>query len=224
MEHSKALKRVGLSGITVIVLSIHATSTNAGTLDITCNSRAIYDTDLSISFGGTSYSYSYDYYDNYCNNGDMTEVETAVNDNYTKILANKDRSEYNSQRLGFGHDIASPTGTAFAQINDLQLRMGSSEATIANHETRITANEAAIVALGGQMNMGFAMANAMEVIMPDPGANFRLNVGMGYFGGTTALGVTGVGRIAGDTGLYFGISADQSLGLVSAKGGVSWQW
>ncbi len=68
------------------------------------------------------------------------------------------------------------------------------------------------------------MSNAMEVFLPDPGARFRLNVGIGYFGGAMAYGVTGTGRLVDDTAIYLGVSTDGDFSQVAAKAGASWQW
>jgi len=76
------------------------------------------------------------------------------------------------------------------------------------------------------MNDGLAISNAMEVFLPDPGSKFRLNVGFGHFGGTTAFGVTGSGRVDDrGTAVYFGVAGVPGSGSsVGAKAGVSFQW
>jgi autotransporter adhesin len=71
---------------------------------------------------------------------------------------------------------------------------------------------------------GIAIANAMEVFLPDPGKKFRLNLGMGYYKDQTALGLTGSGRLTEDIGLYIGAGSDSSFKEVSGKAGVSIQW
>jgi len=71
---------------------------------------------------------------------------------------------------------------------------------------------------------GIAISNAMEVFLPDPGKNFRLNLGMGYYKDQTALGVTGSGRLTEDIGLYLGAGSDSSFKEVGGKAGVSFQW
>jgi autotransporter adhesin len=77
--------------------------------------------------------------------------------------------------------------------------------------------------LRSDMAEGFAMANAMEVFAPDVGSNFRMNVGSGYYGGTTALGLTIAGRLnGGGTIVYLG--AARAGGTTSGKAGVSFQW
>ncbi|MEO1915879.1 MAG: YadA C-terminal domain-containing protein, partial [Myxococcales bacterium] len=71
---------------------------------------------------------------------------------------------------------------------------------------------------------GIAIANAMEVFLPDPGKNFRLNLGMGYYKDQAALGLTGSGRLTEDIGLYIGAGSDSSFKEVGGKAGVSFQW
>jgi UDP-3-O-[3-hydroxymyristoyl] glucosamine N-acyltransferase len=71
---------------------------------------------------------------------------------------------------------------------------------------------------------GIAIANALNVILPDPGRDFRLTAGGGFFAGETALGVTGAGRVNDDVALYFGIGSDTNFEEVGGNVGVSYQW
>jgi len=71
---------------------------------------------------------------------------------------------------------------------------------------------------------GIAISNAMEVFMPDPDKNFRLNMGVGYYKNKTALGLTGSGRLTENIGLYLGAASDSSFEEVGGKAGVSFQW
>ena len=73
---------------------------------------------------------------------------------------------------------------------------------------------------------GIAMANAMEVTMPDPGKKFRMNVGLGNYLGETAVGITGAYRLQNthnDAVVYFGVGTAGNSSF-SAKAGVNWQW
>ena len=67
------------------------------------------------------------------------------------------------------------------------------------------------------------MANAMEVFAPDVGSNFRMNLGTGYYDGTTALGVTISGRLQ-ESGTILYLGAARAGGTSSGKAGVSFQW
>ena len=71
---------------------------------------------------------------------------------------------------------------------------------------------------------GIAIANAMEVFLPDPGKKFRLNLGMGYYKDQTAMGLTGSGRLTENIGIYIGAGSDSSFKEVGGKAGVSFQW
>jgi autotransporter adhesin len=71
---------------------------------------------------------------------------------------------------------------------------------------------------------GIAIANAMEVFLPDPGKSFRLNIGGGYYGNQGAIGLTGAGRITEDTSIYIGVGSDVNGEEVGGKVGVSFQW
>jgi len=89
---------------------------------------------------------------------------------------------------------------------------------------QLAANENQIEAIEHDAYRGIAISNAMEVFLPDPGKNFRLNLGMGYYKDQTALGVTGSGRLTEDIGLYIGAGSDSSFKEVGGKAGVSFQW
>jgi autotransporter adhesin len=89
---------------------------------------------------------------------------------------------------------------------------------------QLAANEDQIEAIEHDAYRGIAISNAMEVFLPDPGKNFRLNLGMGYYKDQTALGVTGSGRLTEDIGLYLGAGSDSSFKEVGGKAGVSFQW
>ena len=71
---------------------------------------------------------------------------------------------------------------------------------------------------------GVAIANAMEVFLPDPGKKFRLNLGMGYYNDATAMGLPGSGRLTENIGIYIGAGSDSSFKEVGGKAGVSIQW
>jgi hypothetical protein len=71
---------------------------------------------------------------------------------------------------------------------------------------------------------GIAIANAMDVFLPDPGKSFRLNIGGGYYENEGAIAITGAGRITEDTSLYLGIGTDVDGKEVGGKVGVSFQW
>ena len=75
-----------------------------------------------------------------------------------------------------------------------------------------------------QLGRGVATSNAMQVLLPDPGKRFRLNLGAGYYMGETALGLTGSGRISDRVGFYFGIGGDTDFEELSGKAGISIQW
>ena len=71
---------------------------------------------------------------------------------------------------------------------------------------------------------GVAIASAMEVLLPDPGKQFRVNLGGGYFNGETAVGLTGSGRINRDVAMYFGLGTDTAFRESAGKIGISYQW
>jgi hypothetical protein len=56
--------------------------------------------------------------------------------------------------------------------------------------------------LQAESRRGIAVANAMDVFLPDPGKQFRVNVGGGFYGGESAIGITAAGRINQDIAMY----------------------
>lgn len=116
-------------------------------------------------------------------------------------------------------------------IAALDTRVTTNEGNIATNAAGIAANAADIgdlqdglAELRTDMNQGLAMSNAMDVFAPDPGSNFRLNVGTGFHDGEAAFGITGTGRVgaAGTTLVYFGMAGSE--GTTAGKAGVSFQW
>ncbi len=79
--------------------------------------------------------------------------------------------------------------------------------------------------LEDDLSTGIAIANAMEVLLPDPGKKFRLNLGGGFYNGESAIGLTGAGRV-GDNGtaVYFGLGSGVDGSEMGGKAGVSFQW
>lgn len=71
---------------------------------------------------------------------------------------------------------------------------------------------------------GIAISMAMNIFLPDPGKNFRLNFGTAYYKGEKAFGLTGSGRIAENIGVYVGVGSDTSFEEVGGKAGISLQW
>ena len=116
------------------------------------------------------------------------------------------------------------------QINTSIANISANRTAIATNAGDIAANTTAIedlkidfAGLRTEVSQGFAMANAMEVFAPDPGSNFRLNVGTGFHNGETAFGITGAGRVGGNgTLVYFGAAGVE--GTMAGKAGVSFQW
>jgi hypothetical protein len=109
------------------------------------------------------------------------------------------------------HNVANGTD-AFDAVNKSQLDAMYQASSNQNQATRDEAFR------------GIAIGNAMEVFLPDPGRNFRLNFGMGFYKDQAALGLTGSGRFGEDVGLYFGVGSDTSFEDVGGKAGVSLQW
>ena len=75
-----------------------------------------------------------------------------------------------------------------------------------------------------RLERGVAAALALDVFLPDPGKQFRVNLGAGHFRGATALALTGTGRIVEDVGAYLGVGCDTSFRDCGYKAGVSFQW
>ena len=102
--------------------------------------------------------------------------------------------------------------------------IATNAADIATNAADIVDLQDGLAELRGDLNTGLAIANAMEVFAPDPGSNFRLNVGTGFHDGEAAVAVTAAGRVgpAGDTIVYLGVGAAD--GVAGGKAGVSFQW
>ena len=165
------------------------------------------------------------------NNTQQTEIDANTSGVAANLATN------NAQQIEID---ANTSGVAanLATNNAQQIEIGANTTNIATNAANIATNTADIATnaadivdlqdgladLRTDMNQGLAMANAMEVFAPDPGSNFRLNVGTGYNDGEVALGVTGSGRIgaAGSTIVYIGVAASEDT--TAGKAGVSFQW
>ena len=174
--------------------------------------------------------------DNMCLNGDIQTVVNATNLNLSRL--NQIQMQESFIYLGLGQVATrifrvdeAITGSQATTV-DHATAITVNSTRLADQEARISANEAAITLLSAgvtdlrsDMNTGIAMANAMEVFLPDPGARFRLNVGMGTHGGMAAIGITGADRIneKGDA-LYIGAAAVPGRSGISGKAGISLQW
>lgn len=211
-------------------LTFVAGGATAGSLSRTCNSDAVsaWNIDLLLVI---TWTVTHDY----CNDADMTAVETAVNDNYNRILGNDgDISNLDGRVTVNEGDIVALDGRVTTNEGDIasnlaaiganEARITTNETNIATNTTNIAVNAADIAALRGGLSSGLAMSNAMEVFLPDPGAQYRLTAGVGYHDGETAYGVTGAGRISGGTALYFGVATDSAFDTIAGKAGISWQW
>ena len=85
-------------------------------------------------------------------------------------------------------------------------------------------NRRQLDAVQEEARRGVAIAAALDTSLPDPGRNFRVNVGGGYYNGESAIGITGAGRINDQVALYFGLGSDTGFNETAAKVGVSYQW
>ncbi len=99
------------------------------------------------------------------------------------------------------------------------------------NSTNIAANAVAIQGLDKRIDRlddkamrGIAISNAMQVFLPDPGKDFRMTIGGGFYGGEQAVGVTGAGRVTNNTAVYFGVGMDADGVEFGGKAGVSFQW
>ncbi len=75
-----------------------------------------------------------------------------------------------------------------------------------------------------QANRGIAIAMATDVMLPSAGKHFMLNIGGSHYGGESAVGITGSGRLTENVALYFGAAADTTLKEAGGKAGISFQW
>ncbi len=65
---------------------------------------------------------------------------------------------------------------------------------------------------------------ATKVFLPDPGKDFRMNVGVAEYEGASALGISGSGRVDDNTALYFGLGTDTGGEHTAIQVGASYQW
>ncbi|MEO1639439.1 MAG: YadA C-terminal domain-containing protein [Pseudomonadota bacterium] len=261
----------------ITILGLVAATTFFMTAPISLQAQAL-DVTCDASAGGSSWA------TDLCDNADMTEVETAVNQNANDIDANTaaaasaqntaNAAQTAANNAQAAADDAQQTADdaeaaaanaqatadgAVAVNNTQQTEIDANTAGVANNAANIQtntnniqSNTAAIVAnaariqtntddiatnaadivdlqdglsdLRNDLNKGLAMSNAMEVFAPDPGSNFRLNIGTGFHDGEAAFAITGAGRVGamGDTILYLGVAAAE--GTAGGKAGVSFQW
>jgi len=131
-------------------------------------------------------------------------------------------------------EIDANTAGVATNITNIQTNadnIGLNAGNIAINTAGIATNAADIIDLQDDLadlrtdvNQGLAMANAMEVFAPDPGTNFRLNIGTGFQDSEVAFGVTASGRVgaSGGTVVYLGVAASEDT--TAGKAGVSFQW
>jgi len=165
------------------------------------------------------------------NNAQQTEIDANTSGVAANLATNNAQQiEIDANTSGVAANLATNNAQQI-EIDANTTNIATNAANIATNTADIATNAADIVDLQDgladlrtDMNQGLAMANAMEVFAPDPGSNFRLNVGTGYNDGEVALGVTGSGRIgaAGSTIVYIGVAASEDT--TAGKAGVSFQW
>lgn len=151
-----------------------------------------------------------------------TNIVPAINANIANIATNTADIATNTANTATNTadiatntaDIATNTANIAALVSSVG---GASSAGIAR-------NAAAIADLRSDMSQGLAVANAMNVFLPDPGKNFAMSVGMGYYDDASAIGVTGSGRIDGSTSYFFGVGSAGSGDTTGAKAGLVFQW
>jgi autotransporter adhesin len=127
----------------------------------------------------------------------------------------------NRRITGVAAGIADTDIANIGQLKEVRDQVTGLDGRVTRVETRLQ-NE--IDEVGEKAYRGIAIANAMEVFLPDPGKSFRLNIGGGYYENEGAIGITGAGRITEDTSLYLGIGTDVDGKKVGGKVGVSFQW
>jgi autotransporter adhesin len=154
---------------------------------------------------------------------------TSGGDEATTIRMDADGVTF-EQNIEASQKSSEQGGSTGASVQVHGIAAGTAETDAANVgqldaiEDQVGANKGQINAIEDNAYRGIAIANAMEVFLPDPGKNFRLNLGMGYYKDQTALGLTGSGRLTEDIGLYIGAGSDSSFKEVGGKAGVNFQW
>ena len=71
---------------------------------------------------------------------------------------------------------------------------------------------------------GITISMATEISLPQQGKNFSLNLSMAEYEGTSAIGVTGAGRLNDSVTLFFGYGTDVNNNHSASKVGVNYQW
>lgn len=152
---------------------------------------------------------------------DITGLDTRVTQNEEDIATNTANIDTNTTNIQTNTDSIEINATNI-QTNADNIQTNADN--IAANAEGIAQNAADISDLRTDLNRGLAMANAMEVFAPDPGSDFRMNIGSGFHDGEAAFGITGSGRIGatGNTVLYFGIAGAE--GTTGGKAGISFQW
>ena len=167
---------------------------------------------------------------------------------YGTAIGNNSRAGVNSVAIGNGAQASGADSTALGQgavaLHSNSVAIGSGSVTSApntvsfgssGNRRRLTniapgkdkydaATYGQVERVEKKANRGVAIVSAMDTFLPDPGKQFRLNFGGGYYGSEYAIGLTGSGRIKEDRGVYIGIGADTGFNDYAAKAGVSYQW
>ncbi len=159
------------------------------------------------------------------NSHEIEEMQSVLS--YEENSVKLETAEGSTSSVEVGEDrvrITGGTGTTYVDVDDDGLTLGNSageSVQIHGVEDGSSRHDAVNVQ---QLGRGVATSNAMQVLLPDPGKRFRLNLGAGYYMGETALGLTGSGRISDRVGFYFGIGGDTDFEELSGKAGISIQW
>ncbi len=128
----------------------------------------------------------------------------------------------------FSDDEGGPvrvTGVAAGTTTYDAVNFGQFESFQSDVNSQLSGLKGDINDLEDDLSTGIAIANAMEVLLPDPGKKFRLNVGGGFYNGESAIGLTGAGRVGENgTAVYFGLGGGVDGSEMGGKAGVSFQW
>lgn len=111
---------------------------------------------------------------------------------------------------------------------------GIAAGTADNDAVNLSQLNAAVASVNGAINgaldsayAGIAIANAMDVVLPQEGNNLSMRLGAGYYGSASAYGLTVVGRVRDNVfiDVAYGLSTEKNSGSSNGgKAGITFQW
>lgn len=165
-----------------------------------------------------------------------TSVDATVTDadgdtlGLTVRATNNSNSAYTSLSGGTGSTTLtlSDSGASFSDHNgDAVVLSGIAPGVLGTDAVNVNQLNSGLAALRDDAYAGIAIANALDVVLPQEGNNMSMRLGAGYYGSASAYGLTLVGRVRENVfiDLGYGLSTEKNSGSTNGgKAGITIQW